>query len=1535
MNRETNTFSVFISSPFNDFKEEREALRRRVFPCLARFCRERGARFSPVDLRYGISEEASADQSAMQVCLMEIDRCRKLTPSPNFLLLLGERYGTRPLPTEIPEAEYAEIRALFTLPGVPSKNLRLLDSWYFNGKDENAVPAVYRLASRKERAVGRDAWKKIECDLSEILGKAVEILGYPEDKRRKYTASATELEVAHRGLLGEAYRDHLAGAFAFFRTIENLPDDVRASKFVDLDKHGCLDKKAANAIGGLKEKLRRHLSGNVQSYVASWNGTDVSDTYIDKFCDDVHSCLQTSILAELERDREQYHSASVGALHNSFATERLTSFVDGETSIFIGRQDALAAIDDYLTTFSPDNGKAQPFFVLGSPGSGKTTLAAKARQEAYKKHKGAEIICRFIGAIPESTNLLTLLQDLCQEILDRYRPLDRAREDRAEGQAQVLTVQEQIPTDPYNLVKFFRNKCLTLATAQMPMIMFLDAIDQLSPEYDARGLRWLPKELPENVHVVVTVATDAHECLKEIVKVPESYRYHLRPMTKGDGEALLVEWLQQAKRRLTIDQHEAIRRAFADNGTPLFLRLVFEQARHWVSSKSLTELRLPSKTRDVIHGMLDDLERPERHGPAVVSGALSSLAAAKNGLSWDEHLDLLSRDRVVMKPLWEDSQFPIKVGDPLPTVIWSRLFLDLRPYLVERSIDGVRTIEFYHRQLQDHAKERYLPASSRIRCHRYLACFFGRQDYKTVEVEGQAIYNLRKLSEWPFQLVRGELWRLTEKTFLDFDFLQAKVSSGGLISLIEDLDRPWSGLTTTIGDALKDTTHIRDLRNTLVLSSHTVSGDGTQLPGQLICRLLGNAHPKLRGLIKDAERGPGRPWLCPQTNSLAGPGSFVLRILRGHMDNVNALAVLPDGRVLSASDDKTLRLWDVDTGVEIRRFEGHLDRVTAVVAFSNGRAISGSADNTLRLWDVETGEEIRCIEGPTGALGGIESVVVLGDGRVLSSASDYTLRLWDVESGKELRRFEGHEFIITAVIVLPDGRRALSASGDETFRLWDLETGAKLASYPACEPGCWSLEALPDGRVVSGWSDNTIRMWDVETGEECGRFEGHAERILALAVLPNGRLLSGSRDSTLRLWNVETRTEIRRFEGHVGGINAIAVLSDRQAVSGSEDNTMRFWDISEETASTRANIRLSRITALTVIPDGRLLAGHEDGKLRLWDVQTGAELAALEGEVIESKDTILSEDTAIDDSNDDPLPVDENGTDQSDDTVPSAQEESHSQHEIPSLEELEQKYGTGLKYMRRNLAIGFKQIVDLFSKDIIDTVAVLPDGFHALSGSRRGIVRLWELRELREVRYFTGHKNSVTGVAVLPDGRVLSGSNDFTMRVWDSETGQELTCLKEQGRAIAAMALLPNSRALTANDKNLRIWDLETGKELCSLEGHTGDITSVAVFSDGRRAISGGRDRTLRLWDLDERRQIWCSEGHARDVTSVAVLPQRRLAVSGSLDTTCQVWNLENGEMVAKFIGDDSISCVAAARDDLFVAGSNSGVIHLLLLRDY
>ena len=114
MERRELTFRVFVSSTFSDLVAERNALQEHVFPRLREFCQKRGARFQAIDLRWGVSEEAALDQQTMNICLEELRRCQRTSPRPNFIVLLGQRYGWCPLPPQIAATEFEPIRNQIT-----------------------------------------------------------------------------------------------------------------------------------------------------------------------------------------------------------------------------------------------------------------------------------------------------------------------------------------------------------------------------------------------------------------------------------------------------------------------------------------------------------------------------------------------------------------------------------------------------------------------------------------------------------------------------------------------------------------------------------------------------------------------------------------------------------------------------------------------------------------------------------------------------------------------------------------------------------------------------------------------------------------------------------------------------------------------------------------------------------------------------------------------------------------------------------------------------------------------------------------------------------------------------------------------------------------------------------------------------------------------------------------------------------------------------------------------------------------------------
>jgi WD40 repeat protein/DNA-binding SARP family transcriptional activator len=435
-----------------------------------------------------------------------------------------------------------------------------------------------------------------------------------------------------------------------------------------------------------------------------------------------------------------------------------------------------------------------------------------------------------------------------------------------------------------------------------------------------------------------------------------------------------------------------------------------------------------------------------------------------------------------------------------------------------------------------------------------------------------------------------------------------------------------------------------------------------------------------------------------------------LRRFEGHTGGVNSVAFSPDRQAaLSGSADRTLILWDAESGEVLRRFEGHINDVEGVAFGPDGRTALSAGGNTIRMWDLETGQEIRhqgfggmpslCDMGPDGRtamldldnlvlwdiddwrsaqslVGGgsglveLESAAFSPDGRLaLSGYSDGTLRLWNLAGQVEFRRFATEGTPLAAVAVSPDGRRLLTGDMTDVVTLWDVESGEAIRRFEgdavAVSPN--SIAFSPDGKYAlvgsgdafGGTETRSLVLWDLETGEEIRRFEGHRFVLRSVAISPDGSTaLAGSQsqmlgdEGELILWDLETGELIRRFdttdditsiafsadgsralassafleramvfdiasgeeilrpEGHTNMVFDVAFGPDeRIALSASADGSIILWDVTTGKIIRRFLGHEDMVWSVEVSPDGRyVLSGSMDGDIILWDFDTAEEL---------------------------------------------------------------------------------------------------------------------------------------------------------------------------------------------------------------------------------------------------------------------------------------------------------------------------------------
>ena len=198
--------------------------------------------------------------------------------------------------------------------------------------------------------------------------------------------------------------------------------------------------------------------------------------------------------------------------------------------------------------------------------------------------------------------------------------------------------------------------------------------------------------------------------------------------------------------------------------------------------------------------------------------------------------------------------------------------------------------------------------------------------------------------------------------------------------------------------------------------------------------------------------------------------------MTGDADAVRSVAFGPEGKAISGHLHWTLQVWDLNTGRNAGILTGHTDQLYRV-AYSDKAKLTAtcSNDQSIRLWNLETGKEVRTL--PSSSPIGFGSVCFSPDGkRLLAVGSDATLRLWEVETGKELQRLKAKA---CCAGFSPNGKRiVLGGYLDETVRIWDIESDKELRRYEGHTSFVTSVVFFPDGkRIASASGDNTARIW--------------------------------------------------------------------------------------------------------------------------------------------------------------------------------------------------------------------------------------------------------------------------------------------------------------------------------------------------------------------------------------------------------------------------------------------------------------------------
>jgi len=619
----------------------------------------------------------------------------------------------------------------------------------------------------------------------------------------------------------------------------------------------------------------------------------------------------------------------------------------------------------------------------------------------------------------------------------------------------------------------------------------------------------------------------------------------------------------------------------------------------------------------------------------------------------------------------------------------------------------------------------------------------------------------------------------------------------------------------------------------------------------------------------------------------------------GHSAAAVSVAFSPDGRfVLSGSDDRTMKLWEVATGREIRTFRGIESNVTSVAYSLNGRvALSGHMNGALAFWDLSTGKMLRLVE-KAHRTSWVQAVAFRqGDAQVISVGNNRRVKVWDAYSGRVVRSFKGtwawmEHWANTSVAFSKDGRLVLLDSMDT--QIWDVETGKNIMKLPGRSTVLVKDVAdaafSPDSSffVIGGWG---LEFWEIATGQQTKTFQGLTWNIQALDYAPDGKtLVTAGKEGTLTLWDLSTGKEIRTFARDSGSVHKIRYSPDGRYVLSAKNNGV----LTLHSVASGRQVRVFRsesmkVSALTCSPDIRLaFAGSRDGSLTLWDMNKGQRVKTFRGHMQAVTFLAYSGDGKL------ALSGSSDGT----------------------ARLWDMSSGKALRTLKGHSAA-------------VTPVAFSPDSRLALTGSKDETCRMWELKTGRELQSFRGHTHWINAVAFSPNGRfVLTGSSDSTLRLWEVKTGKALHSFDNEEEWVHAIAVSPDGRYVLAGGwQEFTLWETSTRRKVRSFKGHTGNITGLAVSSDGERIASASDDHGVKLWNARTGKELLNLKGHKDEVGAVAFSRDDRYILSGGADMTTRIWHAETGLEIVRMVSSRDGEWITVTPDGYYDTSLEGGTL--------
>ncbi|WP_437758970.1 nSTAND1 domain-containing NTPase [Sorangium sp. So ce1389] len=560
-----------------------------------------------------------------------------------------------------------------------------------------------------------------------------------------------------------------------------------------------------------------------------------------------------------------------------------------------------------------------------------------------------------------------------------------------------------------------------------------------------------------------------------------------------------------------------------------------------------------------------------------------------------------------------------------------------------------------------------------------------------------------------------------------------------------------------------------------------------------------------------------RGWVALASDALGQNALFVT--LRGHEQPLRAAVWSHDGQwVLSASDDRTARIWNAGGTGDPVVLSGHEGRINAL-AFSpdDKRVLTASEDGTARLWGVGGGQ----IDVLDAGGGPVRRAAWSPDGaRVVIASADNIARVYSAAGGGGVVELKGHAGALSVAVFFDGGARVLTASEDGTARIWAADGAGKPVILRGPAAKVLFAAPSPDGtRVLTAWSDGAARIFDASGKGRPVELEGHRDSVVFAAWSRDGaRVATASADNTARIWSADGAGQPVVLAGHDRDVTFVAFRPDgRYVATASLDQTARLWP-SEGGKDLVLAGHDGPVLSAAWSPEGtRVLTAaapqpggpSRDNTVRIW------------------RPTLLES-----------LPRERRAF-------------YHTASIGPAAEIVASAYDD--RAVRLWRADGTGVNVVLAKQDAwIAGAALSPDGSRIAAACFDGATRIVRVDGKGDPMSIQGHAAAVRAAAWSPGGtRLVTVSDDRTARVVYVDLTEGTRVLSGHTDGLTSAAWSPDAQRIvtTSMDHTARVWLASGVEEPLVFKGHGGPVYSAAWSPDGARIVTASEDGTVQVWD--------------------------------------------------------------------------------------